>query len=76
MLIKNKLFKKNPTLDRSHWTMPVGPDSELQHASSSLEQHQMIGKGRGYSGRKQEQEITAMAAPKTGPGGAPRQLPA
>lgn len=37
MLIKNKLLKKNPTLDRSHWTLPVGPDLELQHACSALE---------------------------------------
>lgn len=73
---QKQTIQKNPTLDRSHWTLPVGPDPELQHASSALEQYQMIGKGRGYSGRKQEQEITATAAPNAGPGGAPPQLPA
>ena len=69
-LIKNlNHIKKIFRLHRLHWTLPVELDPELQHTCSPLEQHQMIGKGCGYSGRQQEQESAASPALNAGPGG-------
>lgn len=51
-------------------------DPELQHTRSPLEQRETIGKGCGYSRRKQERERAASPALNAGLEGAPGQIPA
>lgn len=69
-VIKNLNYTKEILrLDRLHWVLPVELDPELQHTCSPLEQHEMIGKGCGYSERKQERERAPSLAPNAGPEG-------
>lgn len=76
LIKKLNYTKKIFRLDGLHWTLPVELDPELRHTRSPPGERKTIGKGCGYSGRKQQQERAASPALNAGLEGAPGQFPA